>query len=220
MYKIETHLHTSEVSPCSRTRAIEMIRMYKDAGYSTVFVSDHFQENTIDTLGDIPWTEKTAIFFAGYYKAKCEGDKLGITVLPAAEFKFADACNHYLAYGITKEFLDAYPNIHNLTIAEFSQIAKSHNLFVIQAHPYRDGKCYPTPDFIDGIEVYNSNPRHEDLSEKSEKLARELNLLVTAGSDAHRTEDVALSGIISEYEIKTTEDFVKLIKSRKAVIIK
>ena len=45
-------------------------------------------------------------------------------------------------------------------------------------------------------------------------------LPVTAGSDAHREEDIAITGIESEYEIKTAEDFIKLIKSGEAKIIK
>lgn len=221
MFKIETHLHTIEVSPCSRIKAREMIRKYHEAGYSTVFVSDHFQENSIDALGDIPWSDKMAIFLSGYYKAKTEGENLGVNVLPAAEFKFSDSKNHYLAYGITKSFLDAYPELHKKTVAEFHEIAKANNIFVIQAHPYRDGSCFPTPEYVDGIEVYNSNPRHEDNSDKSEALVKECSqLYITGGSDAHRDEDIAGSGVLSEYEIKTSEDFINLIKSRKAEIIK
>ena len=45
-------------------------------------------------------------------------------------------------------------------------------------------------------------------------------MFVSAGSDAHRDEDVALTGLESDYEIKTAEDFIRLIKSGKAKIIK
>ena len=74
MFKTETHLHTAEVSPCASLRAREMMHRYKDAGYSTVFVSDHFQASTIEKYGRIPWSEKMSIFLAGYYLAKCEGE--------------------------------------------------------------------------------------------------------------------------------------------------
>jgi len=221
MFKTETHLHTAEVSSCSRIKAKEMIRKYHEAGFKTVFVSDHFQENSIDVLGDIPWSDKMAIFLSGYYKARTEGEKLGVNVLPAAEFKLADAKNHYLAYGITKEFLDSYPEIHKKTLAEFYDIAKKNNIFIIQAHPYRDGSCFPTPEYVDGIEVYNSNPRHEDHSDLSEKLISEHSeLYISAGSDAHRDEDIAMGGIESEYEIKMVEDFINIIKSRRATVIR
>lgn len=190
-----------------------MVKKYHAAGYTTIFITDHFQSNSIDVLGDLAWNEKTAVFLSGYYKAKFEGDKLGITVLPGAEFKFSDSKNHYLAYGITKEFLDAHPNIHELTTAEFSQIAKENGIFVVQAHPHRDDSCFPTPEYVDAIEVYNSNPRHEDYSERSEALVRELGIPVTAGSDAHRDEDVAGAALISETDIRTVEDFVAAVRS-------
>ncbi len=220
MFKTETHLHTAEVSACSKIRAIDMIRKYHEAGYSTVFVSDHFQTKSIDCLGDIPWSDKMMVFLSGYYKAKYEGDRLGINVLPAAEFKFSDAPNHYLAYGITKEFLDSYPELHNMTIKEFREISKKHGVFLVQAHPYRDGNCFPTPEYIDAVEVYNSNPRHEDHVDLSEKFAQEFNVPISSGSDAHREEDIALGGIITETEIKTVEDFITAVKERKIKIYK
>lgn len=220
MFKTETHLHTAEVSRCGKKRAHEMIRAYKEAGYSTVFVSDHFQKNTLDTLGDIPWEEKISIFLGGYYHAKYEGDLLGITVLPAMEICFVDAPNHYLVYGITKNILSDYPELHTYGIARFAAIAKAHGLFLVQAHPHRDGCCYPTPQYVDGIEVYNSNPRHEDESERSEQMAREHGLSMIGGSDAHRDEDIALSGIETEERIETAEQFVRLVKMGNCKVIR
>ena len=220
MFKIETHVHTAEVSPCSRKRAKDMVKMYKERGYSTIFITDHFQGNTVDSYGDIPWQDKMAIFLGGYYRAKFEGDKIGLNVLAGAEFCFPGVPNHYLVYGITKEFLDANPEIHKTDIETFSKIAHEAGLFIVQAHPYRDGKCFPTPEFIDAVEVYNSNPRHEDNSDKTHEFAAIHSLPVTAGSDAHREEDIALTGIESEYEINTAEDFIKLIKSGETKIIK
>jgi hypothetical protein len=197
-----------------------MIRQYKEAGYSTVFVSDHFQSNSLDVLGDIPWNEKITIFLSGYYKAKYEGDQLGVTVLPAAEFCFADAKNHYLAYGITKEFLCAHPELHKMKGAEFLALARAEGIFIVHAHPYRDGSQSATPELVDAIEIYNSNPRHEDHSELSEALAEKYGLPVSAGSDAHRDEDIAGSGIETEEEIKTVSDFIRLVKEKKVKIIR
>lgn len=219
MFKTETHLHTAEVSPCSHIRAREMMHRYKDAGYSTVFVSDHFQTNTVDAYGCIPWNDKMAIFLAGYYIAKHEGEKIGITVLPAAEICFVGIPNHYLVYGITKKFLDSYPELHTYGIEKFSKIAHKEGLLIVQAHPHRDGKNFPTPEYVDAIEVFNSNPRHEDHSDKSEELARTLGLRVSAGSDAHREEDIALSGIETELKIETAEQFIELVKSGNVRLI-
>ena len=90
----------------------------------------------------------------------------------------------------------------------------------MQAHPFRDEVCFPTADSVDAFEVYNSNPRHIDFSEKAEKCAQENGLYKLGGSDAHRTEDIGLSGILTETEIKTAEDFIAIVKSGKAEIIR
>lgn len=220
MFKTETHLHTAEVSPCSHLRAKEMVKKYKEAGYRTIFVTDHFQCNTIDSYGDIPWADKMAIFLAGYYIAKCEGDKIGLNVLMGAEICFKGIPNHYLVYGITRGFLNKYPELHTYGIEKFSKIAREEGVFIVQAHPHRDGVCYPTPEYVDGIEVYNSNPRHEDNSEMSEKVVMERNMALIGGSDAHRNEDVAGGGIETDVEIKTAEDFINLVKLGKVKVIR
>lgn len=220
MFKTETHLHTGEVSVCAHKKAAEMIKAYKNAGYSTVIVTDHFQGNTIDSYGDLPWSERMTLFLAGYYRAKKLGDEIGVNVLMGAELCFPGIPNHYLAYGITKEFLDANPNLHKMDIASFSKIAREAGVFVVQAHPYRDGKCFPTPEYIDAVEVYNANPRHLDNTELSEALVKEYSLPVSAGSDTHREEDIALSGIETEVEIKTIEQFIELVKAGKVKLIK
>ncbi len=223
MYKTETHLHVAEVSPCSKFKAPEMVKMYHDEGYKTIFIADHFEKRYFDALGDIPWEDKITIFLSGYYKAKAVAKEYDMNVLMAAEFTILSEDgihNHYLAYGITREFLNKYPDIQNKSIEEFSKIAKENNIFVVQAHPYRDDYCFPTADFVDGIEIYNSNPRHNDFNDKAEALAKEKGLYMTAGSDAHRLEDIGNAGVLSENEIKTAEDFIELIKSGKAEIYK
>ncbi|MBE7038733.1 MAG: PHP domain-containing protein [Ruminococcaceae bacterium] len=218
MYKTEPHMHLKEVSSCSHLMADEMIKLYRKEGYDTVFVTDHFTTRYFNLLGDIPWEDKITIFLSAYYKAVEAGKKEGITVLMGAEFTIES--NHYLGYGVTREFLNMYPDLDKKSIKEFSAIAKKHNIFLVQAHPFRDEKYYPTPEYVDAIEVYNSNPRHEDFSEKSFQLAKENGLYMSAGSDTHRKEDVGKSGILSDTKIESSKDFISLIKSGRAKIIK
>lgn len=221
MYKTETHLHTADVSECSNISAKEMVRIYKDLGYSTVFISDHFYPFLFDKLTDMTWKEKIALFLKGYYNAKDEGDRIGVNVLMSAEFEFKNpTCNHYLVYGIDREFLEAYPDIIEMGIEKFSVVAKKHNLLLIQAHPYRDGSGVPTPEYVDGIEAVNPNPRHENFDDKCFELARKNGLLVTSGSDAHRMSDVGRGGVMTETEIKTAQDYIRLVRAGKLELIK
>ena len=220
MFKTETHLHTKEVSPCGHLTASEMVKKYFEQGYKTLIITDHLEEYTIGTYFELNWEEKVDKFLSGYAAAKQEGDRLGVNVLFGAEIRFTGEYNHYLVYGITKEFLIKHPDIYNYDLEKFFKISRENGVFIVQAHPYRDGRNYPTPNFVDGVEVYNSNPRHEDYNEKAELLAKEYNLYGVSGSDAHRDKDVAKSGIITKNEIKTIQDFITAVKNGNIEIIR
>lgn len=220
-YKTEPHLHVSEVSCCARIGAQEMIKLYAEAGYHTVFVTDHLTRKTFDQWGELPWEEKTKNFFAGYELAREAGVRYGINVLFAAELTFHKKPNDYLLYGITRDFLNQREDIFDLSIGEFYAYAKENGVTVIQAHPYRNGFTTPADvSCIDALEVYNSNPRHENHTEKAIAFAKEHGIPMTAGSDAHRYEDVAQSGVLTSYEIKSAEDYVRCVMSGDLKIIK
>jgi histidinol phosphatase-like PHP family hydrolase len=220
-FKTEPHLHVSEISPCAKIGAEETIRLYSEAGYKTVFVSDHLKKEFYDKLGDIPWGEKTDKFLYGYFLALEAGKKYGVNVLLSAEFQLNDSQNHFLLYGISKSFLDKLEDVFDMSVPEFYKFAKENGVTVVQAHPYRDGKTTPVgPEYVDAVEVVNSNPRHENYSEKTIAYAKEHGIPMTGGSDTHRQEDVALGGVISEYEIKTASDYIDLILDNKAEIIR
>ena len=220
MFKTETHLHTSEASPCSAYEAAEMVRIYAEAGYKTIIVTDHIKEKYIENFPEKTWEAMINQFFVGYENAVKAGEKHGVNIILGAEYELNGCPNHYLTYGITPEIIRANPDICKCTPEEFYRIMKENGVLVVQAHPYRNGKCYPTPNAVDGFEIYNSSPYQTDYSEKSEATAKEFGLLVTSGSDAHRTEELTRSGMTSENEIKTAADFVELIRSGKGGLIR
>ena len=223
LFKTETHLHTAEVSRCSHLSGAEMIRLYSKKGYDTVFVSDHFSRAYFESLGDITWSEKTERFMSGYKAAKEEGNKLGVNVIFSAELTVdktpTGTHNHYLLYGIDKEFLDKNENLFDLTIEEIYSLAKENGVLVIQSHPLRDGKYIPTPKYVDGFEAVNTNPRHENFDDEVFAIAEKYGLRVSSGSDSHRVEDV-VGGVLTNFEIKTSEDFISAFKNGDLTLIK
>lgn len=220
MFKTEMHLHTKESSGCGWLTAEEMVELYCQAGYSTICVCDHLKEDHLLHWGNVSWKEKINKHLIGYKNAKKSAKKYNMNILLATEIEFLKTKpNHYLLLGVTEEFLINNTNICDMSIEEFSSIAKENGIFTIQAHPFRDNVNFPTPNFVDGIEVYNSNPRHQNFSEKSFKIAKSYNLHITAGSDAHRIEDVALSGILTENEIKNSADLITAIKEDSIKLI-
>ena len=212
MYKTEPHLHVAEISPCAKIGAKDVIKLYSDAGYSTVFITDHLKKPFFEKLGDIPYEEKVAKFMEGYEIARAAGEEYGVNVLFSAEFQFSYLGDHFLLYGIDKEFLLLDEGMFDMTLPEFYAFAKSHGVTVIQAHPYRDGKGLPAdPKYIDAVEAFNTNPRHDNHTEKAVAFAKEYDLPMTSGSDTHRDDDVGLGGIITDFEIKCAEDYVRAV---------
>ena len=218
MFKIETHLHTLPVSSCAFFQPEEMIRFYHEAGYDTVFVSDHFSPHHFAKLEGLSWEEKIDLLYDSFLRARAEGEARGITVLFSPELSLHG--NHYLLYHATPEWLKSREDVFDMTVEEFSRHARENGVTVVQAHPFRDGKCTPQPAYVDGIEAVNSNPRHENFDEKAFAVAKEWNLPVSAGSDAHRAEDIAGAAMLSPHPIRTVDEYLALLKSGEAKLMK
>jgi len=50
IYKYDTHVHTKEVSPCGKVPAIEVVKLYKDAGYHGIVITDHYCDSFFESL--------------------------------------------------------------------------------------------------------------------------------------------------------------------------
>ncbi len=216
MYKIETHLHTTYVSRCGRLEAAEIVEAYKAAGYSALIVTDHYNRTTFDYLGIDPAApgDKIGAFLEGYRRVKEEGDKQGLRVFRGAELRFDECENDYLLYGWRDDLLADPESIFRMGIAAFSPIARGQGALLIQAHPYRHGCTPAIARYLDGVEVYNSNPRHNSRNELARDYARDFGLIALAGSDCHRTEDIALAGILSPRLVSDSMEMSRLLRSR------
>lgn len=216
MFKTETHLHTGESSCCGDVPAAELVRLYKDAGYSTIFVTDHYtHEWFAPHEGNAKeFEEKVDHFLLGYRLAKEEGDRIGVTVLLGAELKFGeDDRNDYLIYNISEDTIK--DRLYRMTPESFFDYANERGILVIAAHPFRAGRV-PVPHAVHGFEVLNANPRHSyDMhNDVAKKFADENpHLLQTGGSDTHELPDVASGGIESEIKINSAADYLNVLKS-------
>ena len=217
MFKTEAHLHTYPVSSCSKLSPVEQVRLFKEAGYDTVFVSDHFSPHHFKKLGaDLTFAEKVDKLCDAYLEAKAEGDRIGLTVLFSVELSFHK--NHYLLYGVTREFLKLREDIFDIDIGELYAHLKAHGITIIQAHSHRarSEDCVPQPDYVDGFEL-NFCRRKENNNEKTLVLAKEYDMPLTVGSDCHRPEDVGVSATLSEEKIESVEQYLDLVRSRKLI---
>lgn len=220
MFYTETHMHTAPTSMCGKLTPEEMVEQYHEKGYRTLFVSDHFFKPYFDHHPDLDFHAAVDRFLDGYRAAKKAAERYGMNVLLSAEYAFNNDPGHYLVYGLTEEFLHADPDVLNKSVAEFHALTQANGMLLIQAHPYR-ANSIPRPLDVDGIEVYNPNPRHfvEQDEPLCEVIAERFGLFRTGGSDAHRPEDVAGSGMGSEFEIKTAEDYIRLVREGSGTVL-
>ena len=105
-------------------------------------------------------------------------------------------------------------------LEKFYPLAKEAGALVIQAHPFRE-ICTPAlPNLLDGLEIANTNLRHDDNNELAMQFANEhSHLIKTGGSDCHRPEDLGRGGILSDTLPKNDCELVKLLESEKYTVL-
>jgi predicted metal-dependent phosphoesterase TrpH len=212
-YLLDTHVHTDEVSPCGKVTARRLVNLYKEAGYDGIVITDHYYEGFFATLPDWEWSRKVDAFLEGYRKARAQGEKVGLDVFLGAEFRFTEHENDYLVYGIDREFLVAYPCLYDLGLAEFRQLIHNRGILVYQAHPFRTGMIPAKPALLDGVEVFNGNPRHDSLNRLALEFARKNGLKMSSGSDFHQVEDLAGGGVVLNERITSHAKLVELLQT-------
>lgn len=220
MYSYETHCHTAEVSGCASVPAAEVIRHYKEAGYSGVNISDHYDTGFFlrRTAGLSTFQEQADAWLKGYRLAKAEGDAIGLSVFLGMELRTEESSNDYLLFGVTEEFVYDNPRLYEWKMADVCKLTKEYGILIFQAHPYRAGLVF-TPAVLDGVEVYNRNPRHNSHNDLACKAAETYGLRRSSGSDYHQLEDLARGGIRTEQPLTTTQQFRDIFLSERYELI-
>ena len=212
--KIELHCHTDEGSRCGKVPAREVVRLHKEAGYDAIVITDHYNQDSLNRFeGEIH--EKVDQWMNGYRLALEEGKKAGLKVFFGMEVRNYENENDYLVYGVTPEDLLQCEDLRQLPLPELRKKILEMGGILIQAHPYRK-KCYPAPAvLLDGLEVLNKNPRHENHNDQTQKLAEQYpHLIRTAGSDFHQPEDLEGAYVVFEEELHSEEELRDALKKQ------
>ena len=97
--------------------------------------------------------------------------------------------------------------------------ALEYGALFFQAHPCRS-YCNPRdPHLLDGVEIYNGNPRHENNNRRAKKWAEKYHLMVSSGSDFHQLEDAGLGGIILSTNVQDSRELAAVLKQGTAELI-
>ena len=213
MYRYESHLHTMETSRCGYVRAADQVRAYHRLGYQGLCVTDHLH-NTYLSLMDCrdDWNACMDRFLHGYRSARKQAALQGMDVILGIELRFPENDSDYLVYGIDEAWLYGHPFICRMNHRSFFDCFKDEVL-IIQAHPYRNCDVV-YHDCIHGLEVINSNPRHNSRNELALALAeKKPQLYRIAGSDAHRPGDEGQSALLCERRIRNSSALKDVITS-------
>ncbi len=214
IYLYDTHIHTVETSPCGRIPAAETVDYYAAHGYTGLVITDHLHREFLDiAAGEPDWKAVMERWLKGYRSAKKRGDEIGFDVILGAEMRFTDNNNDYLVYGIDEDWLFSHAYVICQTAREFFQ--KYHDeVLVMHAHPYRDGNQTVFEDAVHGIELINTNRRHENHTDWAAALCeRHPEYFRQAGSDMHRPEDRCRAGIIVPERIRDSFEYAERIRS-------
>lgn len=215
MFKLDTHVHTKETSFCGNIFAADVVKLYKEAGYDGIIITDHYYDGYFETLGDLSWIEKVDCYLRGYKRALEQGEKLGLKVFLGMEIRFTENPNDYLVYGITEEYLKENPELYKLGLKEFKKHIEKDELLIFQAHPFRNGMVVADPTDLHGVEVFNGNLRHDSRNEKAVQFANENHLLMSSGSDFHELEDLARGGMVFDDVIHNSSELIDHLRNQR-----
>lgn len=217
------HFHTKNTSNCANVPADIAVEEYIKAGYEGIVVTDHLSPSTFMKYGRelLPWKKKIDFFLRGYNEAKKTANGR-IPVLLGMELRFrtSEGDNDYLVYGINEEFLYSHPNLLEMNSRTFYDLAHKNGFLVFQAHPFRVGMKVTNPKYLDGVEIFNGNPRHNSSNDIAEMWAKKYDLMVTSGSDYHEIGDLGTGGIWFNKKITDNKTLVEELSKRNYEIKK
>lgn len=211
-YTAELHAHSYPVSACGDFRAQEVVEFYKQAGVTSLVLTNHLNPLWINDEPNIAAEE-----YLSDYRAAKESAADKLNVILGVEIRFTENDNDYLVYGVEERDVKEFIKLLPYGIEKFYKEVKNDKNVIIQAHPFRKNMILAPLDSIDGIESINMHPNQHAKPSIAFKYAKENDLLVSGGSDFHHKGHHALCLMRTENQMKDSFDVANAIKSREAI---
>lgn len=215
-YKYEMHCHTGTVSRCGRVEPKEIVRLYKEKGYSGIVVTDHYSPMTFTPN----WNPQNQVdFYLSGYKEMKKYEDENFSVMFGMEIRHYWSSNDYLIYGVEENWLRKQGNLLNVFEKRLYDMVHTQGYLIYAAHPFRVGRTRCNPNCIDGIEIYNGKTE-KSLNDKAYDWAKQTGKLMVSGSDFHTTKNLAQGGIITDKPIKNNSDLLEVLRKQNFKMIK
>ena len=211
-FRYETHAHTSEASACATSTASEMVQAYYEAGYSGMFITDHFFNGNSAVDPSLPWKERVKSFFMGYNNALEAAEDLDFDVFLGWEYGYDGT--EFLTYALTEDFIYKNEDILSWSIEHYFDEVHKAGGFIVHAHPFRERfyikEIRLFTSYVDAVEVINGG-NEDAFNVKAKKYAEENHLPQTQGSDSHHVSQILGGGMVFDQRIRTAKAFIKAI---------
>ena len=136
-FKLDIHVHTSETSSCGQVSAQEAVRLYEQAGYDGIIITDHYHREYFNSLGNLTWNDKIDCYLKGYRTAKSEAAKGKMKVFLGIEYRNVESDNDYLVFGMDESMLFKEPELYSRSIQDAFACFRQYGAIILQAHPFR-----------------------------------------------------------------------------------
>lgn len=206
-YKLELHAHTSPASRCGEVKPEDVVTIFHNAGYDGIAITNHFFEK--------PQKDFLDIYRDDFFRARETGEKLGMKVYLGAELRFLhENDNDYLFYGFDiSQLEEMYSYVTgDGTLENFVKNFKTDDMFLLQAHPFRDNMITGFEEYLDGIEVFNMHPNHNSRVALAARLAEKNGKIATMGTDYHHIGHDNLCATRAPFLPQNEAELVSLLK--------
>ncbi len=232
MFRYELHMHTSEGSACGHSTVHDMIKRYKELGFSGAVVTNHFFCGNTCVDRTLPWEAFVEEYSRAYREGKKTAKELDFDLLFGVEENYGNG-KEFLVYGIEPEFLLKNPQLgvgyeefmlgKRADVKAWSQAVRAAGGLMAYAHPFRVRPYIKEPDkmpdlsLVDGIEVYNyCNQPEENI--KAAYMFGSTDKVLIAGSDLHATNFDEAYGVWLKKRAKTEKELVKALFGGKFTV--
>ena len=214
----DLHVHTNESSACCHIDAKDVVRLYKNAGYSGIVITDHCIPSYVNNYKNVGEMLEKQV--EGYYAALQAAKDIDLEVYYGCEFRFSEANQtDYLVYGAEPDYFIKHDNLMYMPISEGLKSIRADGLKVFQAHPFRNNMRVTDPGLLDGIEIHNGHYDHNSRNEFAYMWAKHYGLTGISGSDFHEIEDLARGGIICGDDVCSYEALINCIINNEYKLI-